>query len=209
MRTLIGFVLAGLAAGCASGPPSLALENKTFYQYDDQAGGSPLDRVERPYPALDWQGTAGAYVGVSILGGAARLSRPRSWHIRRASLIAEHRFIEYVSPHAYLVAIYERTDSPEESWLDILSRYEGDAKRQGIELLGQRIPIATHTTQGREYLVRRTVHGQRAAFVNTSREILLRSAKRVALVQFVDDGGDAHDLIATELLRVLDTLEIQ
>jgi len=204
---LVGF-LALASAGCASGPPRTALENKTFYQYDDDrptASGRAL--LEQPYPLLNRREGASVYVGVTVLGGTVRLSRPIGWTIRRASLAPERRFIEYVSPHGYLVALYERTDAPGDPWREILARYEEDAKAKGVELLGRRIPVATRTTQGREYLGRRVLKGQSAAYVNTSREILLRSDRRIDLLEVVEEGETLRE-ISSELLPVMDTLEV-
>jgi hypothetical protein len=209
IRRLVPLVLASAVAGCASGPPPIALENRTFYQYDDQPTGSGRNAFERPYPPLD-QKAAGAspeYVGVAVLGGSVRISRPANWRIRRASLTAERRYIEYVSPNEYLFAIYERTDSPVDTWIDVLGRYEEDAQAKGVELLGKRVPLATWHTQGREYVVRRSVKGQRAPYANVSREVLLRSDHRVDLVEIVHQG-ESIGPVGGELLRVMETLEV-
>jgi hypothetical protein len=202
-------LLLSLLAGCAAGPPPVALENRTFYQYDDQPGSSGRNTFERPYPPLNLkaQTPAPEYVGVSVLGGTVRLSRPANWRIRRASLTAERRYIEYVSPSEYLFAIYERTDAPADLWFDVLRRYEEDAKAKGVELLGTRVPVATWNTQGREYVVRRTVKGQRAPYANVSREILLRSDHRIELVEIVQQGESIAP-VGGELLRVMETLEV-
>ena len=119
----------------------------------------------------------------------------------------ERRFIEYVSPNAYIFAIYERTDSTVDPWRDVLGRYEEDAKASGAELLGGRIPVATWNAQGREYVVKRKVKGQRGPFVNTSREVVLRSSRRVDLVAVVHQGETLAG-VGTELLRVMETLEL-
>ena len=97
--------------------------------------------------------------------------------------------------------------TPEDAWRDVLGRYEEDAKAKGVELLGARIPIATWNTQGREYVVRRTVRGQRAPYANMSREILLRSDHRIDLVEIVHQG-ETPALITPELLRVMETIEV-
>ncbi len=197
-------------AGCGGGPPPLALENRTFYQYDDQPSASGSNPFERPYPPLDQKAGNGLpeYVGVSILGGSVRLSRPAGWRIRRASLSATRRYVEYVSPNEYLFAIYERTDAPQDPWRDVLGRYEEDAKAKGATLLGSRVPVATWNAQGREYIVRRTVKGQRGAFANVSREVLLRNDHRVELVEVVHQGESIAP-IGGELLRVMETLDVE
>ena len=96
-----GLLLAVSLLGCAGGPPLVALENRTFYQRDDEARGAERRMLfEQDYPPLNGSvAGAGPYVGVTVLGGSVRLSRPAGWQIRRASLTPEQRFIEYVSPH--------------------------------------------------------------------------------------------------------------
>jgi len=210
---LRGLVAAALAAslavaGCASGPPPLALENRVFYNYDDfvaKGGGG----VERPYPPLDQEPRPGLprYVGVSILGGSVHLSRPEGWKIRRVSLTPERRLIEYVSPNAYLFSIYERNDSTADPWGEVLARYEEDLTGAGAELVTGRVPVATGNAQGREYVVRRKVKGQKGPYTNTSREVVLRSEHRVDVVEIVHQGETLAG-VGGELLRVMETLEL-
>ncbi|MGO8992062.1 MAG: hypothetical protein ACLQVI_01950 [Polyangiaceae bacterium] len=206
---LLGFSLAISVAGCAGGPPLVALENRTFYESDDQQpGASGRALFEQEYPPLNANvGHVGDYIGVTVLGGTVRLSRPVGWQVRRASLVPEKRFIEYVAPHGYLVAIYEREDSPADPWREVLGRYEDDTKAKGAEILGRSIPIVLGENQGREYVVRRVTKGQRAPYVNLSREILVRSDRRIDLVEIVHAGATPA-LVSGELLRVMDTLEV-
>src|SRR5580692_1335994 len=95
-----------LLFGCTANARLGASENRVFYQSDDMpsSGGSIF---ERPYPPLDAKAnkTLPEYAGVAILGGTVHLSRPANWKIRRASLTAGRRYIEYVSPNEYLFAI--------------------------------------------------------------------------------------------------------
>jgi hypothetical protein len=202
-------LLSSLVVGCASGPPPLALENRVFYQYDDQPSSSGKNPFERPYPPLDRKAQGGLpeYIGVSILGGTVHLSRPNTWRIRRASLTAERRYIEYVSPNEYLFAIYERTDSPVDPWRDVLARYEEDAKAKGAEIVGSRVPIATWNAQGRQYIVKRTIKGQRAPYSHLSDEALIRSDHRIDLVEVVHQGESIAP-VGGGLLRVMETLEL-
>lgn len=205
------FVVASMVfvlTGCGGGPPPQALENRTFYQYDDLvATGSGA--AERPYPPLDQKARPGLpeYMGVSVLQGTVHVSRPVNWKIRRISSTPERRFIEYVSPNEYLFAIYERTESSLDPWRAILERYEEDAKASGAELLGGRVPVATWNAQGREYVVRRTVKGQKGPYSNLSREVLLRSGHRIDLVAIVHQGETPAG-VSDELLRVMETLEL-
>jgi hypothetical protein len=206
---VFGIAAAAASAGCGGGPPPAAFENRTFYQYDDliATGGNAS---ERPYPPLDQKARPGLpeYIGVSILGGTVHLSRPSNWKIRRLSMAPERRYIEYVSPNEYLFAIYERTDSAIDPWREVLERYEEDAKASGAELLGARIPVATGNAQGREYVVRRRIKGQKAPYTNLSREVVLRSEHRVDVVEIVHQGETPAG-ISDELLRVMETLELR
>jgi hypothetical protein len=137
-----------------------------------------------------------------------RLSRPATWRVRRASTTPERRFIEYVSPSAYLFSVYEKTDSASDSWSDLLGRYESAARDRGAEVVGDRIPVATWNAQGREYLLRRSVHGQRAPYEQQSSEVVLRGGRRVELVQIVHQG-DSLAPIRRELLWVMESLRVE
>ncbi|WP_394842727.1 hypothetical protein LZC95_37355 [Pendulispora brunnea] len=208
-RTLFSFVGLLLAAvplvGCASGPPASAYDNHTFYQYDDLPGG-PKNTFETAYPSLDYRDATGEYIGVAILGGTVRFSRPRNWIIRRASLTPQKRFIEYVSPNQYVFAVYERLDPAGDSWGDVLARYEEDAKTAGAEVVAGRVPVASLTSQGREYVVKRNVKASKAPYTNFSREILMRGANRYSLVEIVHQGESVAPVVR-ELLRVVDTFQ--
>ncbi|WP_394832166.1 hypothetical protein LVJ94_37185 [Pendulispora rubella] len=208
-RTFFSFVGLLLAAvpftGCAGGPPASAYDNHTFYQYDDLPGGQK-NTFETAYPALDYRDANGEYVGVAILGGTVRFSRPRNWIIRRASLTPQKRFIEYVSPNQYVFAVYERLDPAGDSWGDVLARYEEDAKTSGAEVVAGRVPVASLTAQGREYVVKRNVKASKAPYTNYSREILMRGGNRYSLVEIVHQGESVNPVVR-ELLRVVDTFQ--
>jgi hypothetical protein len=213
MRPLPFALLVGaVVSGCGpAAPPPIALENRVFYPGEDQAAASSASgAIERPYPPLDRnaEGDLPAYIGVSILGGTVHLSRPANWKIRRASLVPEKRYVEYVSPNEYLFAIYERVDSPVDRWSDVLGRYQKDVKAKGAEIVGERIPVATWNAQGREFIVRRTVKGQRAPYSHLSSEVLLRGEHRIELVQIVHQGESIAP-VGGELLRVMETLELR
>lgn len=206
MHVLARTALVGLLAltGCKKANTAGA-DNRTFYQNDDlvaKGGG-----IERPYPPLDLKGPE-AYMGVAVLEGSVRLSRPVGWTIRRVSTAPDHRFIEYASPHQYVFGIYERRDDAGDDWKDILGRYEEDAKTSGAEQLGGRVPVATHNAQGREYVMKRTVRGQKAPYTNVSHEVVLRGEHHVDLVEIVHQG-ETLEGVTQELLRVMETLEVQ
>lgn len=194
----------GPLAGCKSSAPS-GTDNRTFYQNDELAPKSA--RAERPYPPLDLKGPD-EYMGVAVLDGSVRLSRPVNWTIRRVSLAKERRFIEYASPHNFLFSVYERLDDSGDDWGDILARYEEDAKASGAELVGGRVPVATHNAQGREFIMKRTVKAQKAPYTNVSHEVVLRGSKHVALIEIVHQG-ETLEPVTKELLRVMETLEVE
>jgi hypothetical protein len=209
-RASLVIAVLGLAAfGCSSGPPADAFQNKVFYQYDSLGSGADTRALEQHYPPLDQSATAPLpeYVGIGLMGGAVHISRPRNWVIRAASGRAEHRFVEYVSPHEYMVTVYELVDSPFDPWLDIMTRYEDQAGKSGADLMSQRVPMATWNAQGRGYVVRRPVAASKAPLVNYAHEYLLRSEHRIVLVQIVHHDENLEEL-ETELRRFVDTLEV-
>jgi hypothetical protein len=198
--------LTWIACGHESPPP--ASENHVFFQSEQQPADAGLAFFEQAYPPLDYVAPGGdKYKGVLVLGGTVRFSRPAAWKVRRASLAPEHRYIEYLSPKGYLFAVYERLDDPGSPWRDVLTHYEDDIKAKGGEVTGGAVPVAGRNTQGRKYVVRRTVKGQRAPYVNWCDEVLLRGKTRVDLVQVVHEG-DSLRPIGEELLRVADTIEV-
>lgn len=210
-----GFVaLASLA--CASGPDPSAYRNKTFYEYGLGREGLGRDAFEKAYPPLDIHDKS--YMGVQVLEGMVRLSRPTNWVMRNASLEPEKRYIEYVSPNEILFTIYERLESPLDPWNVLQSRYEADLKAEGGTIIlgegpagkdasSKAVPVATWNAQGREYVVQRGVPAPKAPFINLAREIVLRGKHRVLLVQIVHQGkGPAH--ITDEVLPVLQSLQV-
>lgn len=201
-------VSAAVTTGCSSRPVEVAFQNKVFYQYD-KLGGLDSKSTEAPYPPLDKSQAAPLpeYIGVSVLGAAIHISRPKDWVIRAADSTPEHRYIEYVSPNEYMVAVYELVESPLDPWLEILQRYEEQAKTSGADFLGQRVPMATANAQGRGYLVRRPVAAAKAPLLNYANEYLLRSDHRVVLLQIVHHDKNLAPMDA-ELRRVVETLEV-
>jgi hypothetical protein len=142
-------------------------------------------------------------VGVGILNGDARLGRPIDWSVRAADYTAAHRYISYQSPRQFLFSIYERIDHPEDSWPDVLNRYEDDLEAQGGEMLASRIPVATANAQGRSYIVKTKV-GAKGSYQSYSHEILVRSGHRVLLVQIVH--GESTEAAADEMAAALQSL---
>jgi hypothetical protein len=196
-----------MLAGCRGAPDPIAFNNRVFYQYDDP--NADISEFEGRYPPLDWHEITPLpeYIGVSLLRGAVRLSRPKGWVLAYASNKPMERFVQYVSPNEYLFSIYERVDSPEDLWRDVMSRYEADTKAAGGEILSARVPFATWDTQGRSYVVKRGIKAAKTPFIGMTREILTRSDHRIVLIQIVHQTGTLKPL-AGELYRVLQTLSL-
>jgi hypothetical protein len=200
-------VLCGAVAGCG-GAPDTAARNRTFYDWSSAGPGTGA-QFEQRYPPLDLaeKQPNPEYIGVSIVRGGVRLSRPKEWMIREASNEPARAYIQYTSPRAYSFGIYERPDSPSDLWLDILTRYEDDVASVGAKAVGRRIPVATWRGQGRAYSIERKVEAAKRPLISRSREIVLRGEHRVVIVQIVHDGEDLSG-IDTELARVIGTLEV-
>ena len=213
--------VAGVITAAACGGGESAADHRTVFDpkgapaAELPAAQAPTADVERPYPPLDLEQTPGGprWVGVSILRDGVRFSRPGHWSIRDASSDPGHAYVLYVSPRAYSFAIYERSDGPGDRWGDVQARYEADVTAVGGKLLGQRIPVATDTNQGRAYTVERRADGAPQtdagppALLSHSREILVRSAHRIVLVQIVSQD-DGLSRISEEISGVLRHLEV-
>jgi hypothetical protein len=221
------FAIACVLAAPACGGGETAADRRTVFDPKGVLPGAPVSAqtttgdVERPYPALDLDPTPGGsrWIGVSVLRGGVRFSRPSRWAIRDASTDPGHAYVEYVSPRAYSFAIYERSDAPHDRWGDVLARYEADVAAVGGKLLGQRIPVATDTNQGRAYTIEREPDGAPEAdaaaptdaaappFLSRSREILVRGNHRIVLVQVVSQD-DGLSRLSEEISAVLRHLEV-
>jgi len=206
-RLLSILLLAALASGCRSAPDPIAFENRVFYHYDDP--NADLNAFERRYPPLDFAEKAPLpeYIGVAVLGGAIRLSRPKNWVLTYASNKPTERFVQYVSPQEYVFSIYERVDSPSDPWRDVMQRYEDETKEAGANILGKRIPVATFNAQGRAYVVQRPVKAAKSPFIGMAREYLARSDHRIVLIQMIHQT-DTLAPATPELYRVVQTLMV-
>ena len=204
---LAASALAGLS-GCGGTSDEIAFQNHTFYEYAFN-GRVDTSEFEDRYHPFDLAASVPypEYEGYTILGGRVHISRPKNWRIRDASNAQGEHYIEYDSPNGYVFAVYERRDPPDALWRDVMAHYEQDAKDSGAELLGSRVPIATWNTQGREYIVKRAVAAAKQPFINTSRELLLRSEKHVVLVQIVHQGESLKP-IALDLYRSITSIEV-
>jgi hypothetical protein len=208
-RNVIPFLVAatGICA-CATGDPAVAQRNRVFYAWDS-VGSRSQNEHERRYPPLDHkaQGTAPEYIGVEVLDGAVRLSRPENWVIRAASHAPGGRYVQYVSTSGYVFSVYERNELPDALWPDVQARYEKDLEDSKAELVDKAVPIATWNTQARAYLVRRRVPAAKTPFVNLSREYLARARHRIVLVQVVHPNSGLGP-VSHELSRVIETLQL-
>jgi hypothetical protein len=210
MRTtsaaLCFLALALATAACASGPQPQAFDNEVFYAYD-QVSSETLSRFEAPYPPFDKPDREPGYIGVQVIRGHVKLSRPRNWIIRSASNRPHERFIEYASPNQYVVTIYERLESPWDPWRVVLEHYEKDLEDTGAKALGKAVPVASFYSQGRAYVVERPVMAPKTPLVAYSREYLMRGEHRIVLVQIVHPRQNIEP-IADELIRVVDTIKV-
>jgi hypothetical protein len=209
-RAPIAWVLPVLAlGGCGGGPSAIATSNRTFYDWAVPTESGGAKEFEERYPPLDLAQADPfpEYLGVTVLRRGIHLSKPRNWILRNASNQPGQAFVDYISPNAYSVAIYERPESPVSPWLDLMKRFEDDTQSLGAKISGQRVPVATGLGQGRAYDVTRNVEAAKSPLVSRSREYLVRGKTRVVLVQIVYEGEDLS-LVNPELLRVVDTLEV-
>ncbi len=202
---LLAMALAPALVACGGAQPAArTVFDPTVQGTNVVAVGSVA--LERPLAALDVPASRASepLVGVSVLNDAVHFARPSHWMIRDASDEAGHRFIRYVSPRAYSFALYETSDSPTDSWSQILERYEIDVAAAGAKAVGQRIAVATNANQGRAYTIERKVE----AVHSRSREMVLRGDRSVVLVQVVTEE-EGLSRISGELLEIIKRLEVR
>lgn len=197
-------LVAALAGVGCGGSPSAPKFDEVFYLH----GGGLIDKnasYEVYFDKLDIEATAQLprYVGVGVLEGDVRFSRPIDWYVRAADYTPEQRFISYQSPRQFLFSIYERIDHPEDSWAEVLRRFEADVHDQGSQVLAGRVPVASANAQGRSYLLKTNV-AARPPYQSYSHEILLRSGRRILLVQVVH--AENTDTIADEITAALKSI---
>ncbi|AKT38888.1 hypothetical protein [Chondromyces crocatus] len=179
------FALALAAINGCGGAPSAPKQDEVFYLH----GAGIIDRnfsYEVYFPPLDRAASERTprMVGVGVLEGDVRLSRPIDWYVRSADYTPQGRYISYQSPRQFLFSIFERIDDPEDPWPDLLRRYEKDLTEQGAQIISGRTPISTANAQGRSYFVRTKV-AAKPPYEAFAHEILVRSAHRILLVQVV------------------------
>ena len=117
------------------------------------------------------------------------MGRPLDWSIRSADYTPQQRFISYQSPRQFIFSIYERVDPVDDTWTEVLRRYEADVEEQGSDILAARLPVSTANAQGRTYLVKTRVPSK-PDYQGYSHEVLIRSPHRVMLVQIVHGAAN-------------------
>lgn len=173
--------------GCG-GSPTAPERDQVFYLHSQGV----IDKNyswERYFPPLDREPTTrlSRRVGVAVLDGDVRFSRPIDWYLRTADYTPERRLISYQSPRQFVFTIYEKTDPVGVTWDALLKRYESDVKKSGSQILSARTPIATANSQGRSYLIKTMVPSRPEDYETFAHEILVRSEDRILLVQVVHD----------------------
>jgi hypothetical protein len=207
MRASLLLALCGFIFGCG-GPSPTATKNRTFYDWAVATGEGDQLEFEQRYPPLDLaeQPPNPVYIGVTVLRGGVRLSKPANWKMRDAGNVPGQAYLSYISPNAYSFALYERPDSPLDPWRDVIKHYEDDTKALGGKISSQRVPVATGIGQGRAYTIERDVEAAKKPLVSRAREYLVRGQTRIVLVQIVHPGELFE--VDDELMRVIDTLEV-
>jgi hypothetical protein len=197
---LAAAALAALLTGCG-GSPTAPAQDQVFYLH----GGGVVDKnqsFETYFKPLDLQATVRTprVVGVGVLNGDVRLGRPIDWYVRGADNAPMHRYISYQSPRQFLFSIYERIDSPEDTWTDIERRFEADVAAEGSQILAGRMPIATANMQGRAYVIKTAVPSK-PTYQNYAHEVIIRGEHRLMLVQVIH--GENVEPIEDEISQVI------
>jgi hypothetical protein len=193
-----------LVTGCG-GSPTAPDRDQVFYLHERGV----IDKRyswERYFPPLDRDVTKRLprRVGVAVLEGDVRLSRPIDWYLRSADYTPEKRFISWQSPRSFVFSIYERTDPTRVTWDELLKRYEEHVGKNGSTILAGRIPLTTSNAQGREYFLKTAIPA-RPELDAFAHEIVVRSYNRVLLVQVVHGPGieDAVDEVVDAVRSML------
>lgn len=202
-----GTLLASWVLLMACTAPAAPAPNRTFYDWS--LGDRRVAEFETPHPSLDWPKDEADpdFIGVDVLRGAVRFSRPREWLLRNASNEPGAAYVHYVSPSAYSFVLYQRPDAPTAPWSELCASYEAEVKAAGGKLVGRGIPIATSRGQGRAYSIETTVKTLAGPLLSRSREVLLRGDQRLVLLQIVREEEDLSS-DSSELLRAVGTLEV-
>lgn len=205
-EALVALALGISVVGCG-GSPTAPQRDEVYYLHE----AGVIDRRyswERYFPPLDREesGRVPRRVGVAIFEGDVRFSRPVDWYLRTADYTPEQRKVSYQSPRQFVVNIYERVDPPEETWEQVLSRYEEDVEAKGSEILSARVPTTTANAQARTYLIKTSLESNPAPYETHAHEMLVRSDKRVMLIQIIH--GETVDASIDEMMSMMRTMLI-
>lgn len=187
-RAALGVIVAAgtlLGLGGCGGSPTAPDRDQVFYLHDRGVVDKRYS-WERYFAPLDFEQTRvlPRRVGVAVLDGDVRLSRPVDWVLRSADYTPERRYISWQSPRSFVFTIYERTDPVRVTWDALLERYEESVVKNGSQILAGRIPFSTANAQGREYILK-TAIPSRPDLESFAHEVVVRSDERVLLVQVV------------------------
>jgi hypothetical protein len=196
----LGVTVGGFVTGCG-GSPTAPERDQIFYLHERGV----IDKRyswERYFPPLDHAENKKLprRVGVAVLGGDVRLSRPVDWYLRSADYTPERRFISWQSPRSFVFSIYEKTDPVRVTWDELLDHYEQSVAKNGSQILSGRVPTSTGNAQGREYYLKTAIPA-RPDLESFAHEIVVRSSNRVLLVQVVH--GETIDDSVDEIIDVL------
>jgi hypothetical protein len=81
-----------------------------------------------------------------------------------------------------------------------MKRYERDLEDQGGQILAARMPVATANAQARSYLVKTRVPAK-PAYHSYAHEVLIRSDRRILLVQVVH--GENIEAVEDEMANAV------
>lgn len=204
LHLVCAVAVAGVVGGCGGSPTAPQID-QVFYLH----GGGVIDKNfswEIYFPPLNRVETPRLprFVGVGVLYGEVRLSRPFDWLVRSADYTPQQRFISYQSPRQFVFTIHERPDFVELPWPDVALRFEDEVRARGSSFVAARMPFAVANAQARGYLVETKVKS-RPDFRGLAHEYLVRSGQRVLLVQ-VNHGPNIEttaEEIATALRSML------
>jgi hypothetical protein len=199
-------LLSAFAAGCG-GSPTAPASDQVFYLHGGTGVVDKNGGWETYFKELDLAANERnpRIVGVGVMKGDVRLGRPIDWYVRAADYTPGRRFISYQSPRQFLFSIYERIDSPEETWTDVLRRYEADVAQEGSTILAGRMPVATANMQGRAYIVKTRVPSK-PDLQNFAHEVIVRGDHRLMLVQIIH--GETVEAIEDEITAVLKSITV-
>ena len=206
LSSALAVLAARRRSGCG-GSPTAPAQDKVFYLH----GSGVVDKNatwETYFKPLDAEPSERTprIVGVGVLNGDVRLGRPMDWYVRAADNTPQHRYISYQSPRQFLFSIYERIDSPEETWTDVERRYEADVAAEGSQILSGRMPVGTANTQGRAYLLKTKVPA-RPEYQNYAHEVIIRGPHRLMLVQVIH-STESTEAIEDEITAALKSITV-